>query len=250
MALDISFLGAAGAGALSFLSPCVLPLVPAYIGFLAGASFEELVATTPTGEPGSARPQGRAVRAAFAFVLGFSTVFIALGASASAVSTMLFSHLDLLGKIAGALIILFGIHFMGLWRIPWLARELRFHPALRPAGWFGAYAIGLAFAFGWTPCVGPILATVLTIAASEDQLSYGVALLATYSAGLGVPFLLAAWGIKPFVRFLSRFRRHLRKVEAVTGAALALTGVAIFTGRLGDFSLYLLETFPFLAEIG
>jgi cytochrome c-type biogenesis protein len=243
--LDISYLGAAGAGALSFLSPCVLPLVPAYIGFVAGATFEELA--KPQADGGKRRG---VVIAALAFVLGFTTVFVSLGASASAISALLISHLDVLSKIAGAAIVIFGIHFMGLLRIPGMNRELRFHPALRPSGLLGAYVIGAAFAFGWTPCIGPILATVLTVAASEDQIGYGVSLLAVYSAGLGVPFLLAAWGLQPFMRFFVGFRRHLGKVEMATGALMVITGVAIFTGSLSNFSFYLLETFPFLAEIG
>jgi cytochrome c-type biogenesis protein len=246
--LDISYLGALGAGALSFLSPCVLPLVPAYIGYIAGATFEELAEPEKTKE--YKHKQGRVAFAALAFVLGFTTVFVSLGASASAISALLITHLDILGKIAGVAIILFGIHFMGLLRIPGMNSELRFHPALRPSGLLGAYLIGAAFAFGWTPCIGPILATVLTVAASEDQIGYGVSLLAVYSAGLGVPFLLAALGLQPFMRFFVRFRRHIHKVEIATGAAMAITGIAIFTGSLSNFSFFLLETFPFLAKIG
>jgi cytochrome c-type biogenesis protein len=244
--LDISYLAAAGAGALSFLSPCVLPLVPAFIGYVAGVSFEETIKAPATGSSSSRK----LTIAALFFVLGFSTVFVLLGASASAVHGLILDHIELLSKIAGALIVVFGLHFMGVLRLKVLDRELRFHPKLRPTGPTGAYAIGLAFGFGWTPCVGPILATILTLAASRESLGYGVSLLATYAAGLGVPFLIAAAAMQPFLSFFSRFRRHLRKIEVATGVFLVATGVLIFTNALGQISFYLLELFPVLGEIG
>lgn len=248
--LDITFAtfaAAGGAGVVSFLSPCVLPLAPAYLCFIAGASLDEVL-----GDDGAVeRAMGRRVAlAAFAFVLGFSTVFVLMGASASAINRLIVEYVDILAKVAGAVIVLFGLHFMGLLRISPLYREIRFNPAASPSGPVGAYVVGLAFAFGWTPCVGPVLATVLTIAASRDSLGYGVSLLAVYALGLGIPFMIAALCLGPFMNFLRRFRRHVRKVEIATGALLAATGVLVFTGALSTFGFYLLEVFPALGEIG
>lgn len=244
--LDVSYAVAAGAGALSFLSPCVLPLVPAYLCFVAGTSLDEMLERQEIGKAETRR----VLMAAIAFVLGFSTVFVIMGASASAINQLVVQHLDIIGKIAGGIIILFGLHFMGLLKIGLLYREARINPENRPTSWLGAYVIGLAFAFGWTPCIGPILASILTIAGSRSDLSYGVSLLATYALGLGIPFLLAALAMKPFMRFMQRFRRHMRKVEIAAGALLVTTGVLIFTNSLGQFSYFLLETFPWFATLG
>lgn len=244
--LDVSFAAAAGAGILSFLSPCVLPLVPAYLCFVAGTSLDQLVEKDKV-DPALSR---RVLLSAIAFVLGFSTVFIIMGASASAINQLVIEHVEIIGKVAGAVIVLFGLHYMGLLRIGFLYREARINPESRPASWLGAYVIGLAFAFGWTPCVGPILASILTIAGSRSDLGYGVSLLATYALGLGIPFLLAALAIKPFMGFMGRFRRHLHKVEIAVGGLLVLTGILIFTNSLGQFSYFLLETFPWLARFG
>ena len=257
--LDISFALAAGAGALSFLSPCVLPLVPAYLCFVAGTSLDQVAGARTgavmTGAGGgtvgaAAGASGRIAIFAFAFVLGFSTVFVALGATASAVSALLFEHLDVISQVAGAVIVIFGLHYMGLFRIKLLNREARFQIGRGPGGLLGAYAVGLAFAFGWTPCIGPILATILTVAASSDSVGYGVSLLSVYALGLGVPFMAAALAVGPFMRFLSRFRQHLHKVEIGVGALLVGTGLLIFFNRLSDLSYYLIEIFPVLAEIG
>ena len=244
--LDISYAGAAGAGLLSFLSPCVLPLVPAYLCFVAGTSLDRLVAAEGM-DPAMTR---RVFVSALAFVIGFSTVFIIMGASASALNRLILEHIDIIGKIAGAVIVLFGLHYMGLLKIPLLYREARINTVERPTSIIGAYVIGLAFAFGWTPCVGPILATILTVAASRDQLGFGVSLLAVYALGLGIPFLLAALAVKPFMSFMQKFRRHLHKVEMVAGALLVATGILIFTNSLGELSAYILEAFPWLAQIG
>ena len=243
--IEISYAAAAGAGLLSFLSPCVLPLVPAYLCFIAGTSLEQLTADGVPADLGR-----RVFFAALAFVLGFASVFIVMGASASAINQLVFSHIDVISKVAGVVIFIFGLHFTGLVKIPLLYREVRFNPEEKPAGLFGAYAIGLAFAFGWTPCIGPVLATILTIAASRDDLGFGVSLLSTYAAGLGLPFLLAALGMKPFMRFMFRFRRHVHKVEIVAGVLMMGTGLLIFTGALNTLGFYLLEAFPFLASIG
>jgi cytochrome c-type biogenesis protein len=245
--LDISYAGAAGAGLISFLSPCVLPLVPAYLSYMAGTTLESMLDDADAARSATTR---RVFISALAFVIGFSTVFIAMGASASALNRLILENIDIIGKIAGAVIVVFGLHYMGLLKIPLLYREARFHAKENSGGLVGAYLLGLAFAFGWTPCVGPILATILTVAASRDELGYGISLLATYALGLGIPFLLAALAVRPFMRFMQRFRRHLRKIEFGAGALLVLTGILIFTNSLGQFSYFLLDLFPWLATIG
>ena len=244
---DVSFAGAFGAGLLSFLSPCVLPLVPPYLCFLGGVSLDQMVGDDVEADPNL---QKRVFIAAFAFVLGFSTVFIALGATASALGQMVGDYLDILSKIAGGVIIILGLHFMGLFKIGILYREARFHADSKPAGIIGAYIIGLACAFGWPPCVGPVLAAILFVAGSEDSVGQGVQLLAIYSAGLGIPFLAAALMVKPFMAFMGRFRRHMQTVERVIGALLVITGVMFMTGTIADVAFWLLETFPALGKTG
>lgn len=246
--MNISYLAAAGGGLISFLSPCVLPLVPAYLCLVAGTSLDELT-ETPDGA-GRGRINWRVVATAFIFVLGFSTVFVLLGASASYINRLIVSHLDILAKIAGAVIILFGVHMTGLLRIPLLYREARFNSLERPQNWFGAYVIGLAFGFGWTPCIGPVLGTILAIAASDSSLGYGVSLLGVYSLGLGIPFILAAFAVNGFLSFARRFRRYFRAVEVGTGLVLIATGLLIFTGRFQLLAYWFLETFPGLATLG
>ena len=247
--LDVSYAGSAFAGLLSFLSPCVLPLVPAYLCFLGGVSLDQLVAQD--GQTDGAETPSRAVlMSALFFVLGFSTVFIAFGASASALSGLLLTHKLLLGRIAGVIIIIFGLHYIGLFRLRWLNLEARFHPEKRPAGLTGAFIIGLAFAFGWTPCIGPVLATILTVAAREESVMSGVLLLSAYAAGLGIPFLLAAFIAGPFVAWMARMRRHMRKVEIATGSLLVVTGLLFVTSSFEIIGFWLLERFPALGTIG
>lgn len=243
---SISYLGAFGAGVLSFASPCVLPLIPAYLCFLGGASLDELTAEGGVDK----HVQRRVFISALAFVLGFATVFIMLGATATAVSNLVAENIDILSKVAGVIIVIFGLHYMGLFKIGFLNFEKRVHVESKPTSLIGAYIIGLAFAFGWTPCVGPILATILMVAASGDEVMYGVSLLAVYAAGIGLPFLLAAFAVKPFMGFLGRFRKHMRKVEISIGTLLVVTGIAIFTGSLAEVSNWILETFPAIAEVG
>jgi cytochrome c-type biogenesis protein len=209
-------------------------------------TLEELGARQAAGEAGTRR----IVLAAVFFVLGFATVFVALGATASAIGGLVTRHFELLAQIAGGLIVLLGLHFLGLLRIGVLFREARFHPARRPAGLAGAYLIGLAFAFGWTPCVGPVLATILFVAGSEESAVYGASLLGAYAAGLGIPFVAAAFAARPFGAFMARFRRHVGAVEKVLGALLVATGVLFITGSMSDLSYWLLETFPGLSRIG
>ena len=243
---DISYLAAVGGGLVSFLSPCVLPLVPGYMCFLTGASLEQLT----TRDAAAREVMPRAVASALAFVMGFTTVFVIMGASASAINAFVFEHIEVIGKVAGALIVVLGLHYMGLLRIPLLNREARFNPERISGGWVGAYVIGLAFAFGWTPCIGPILGTILAIAGTEDSLGFGVSLLTVYSLALGIPFVIAAFALKPFMDFARRFRRHIRKVEMGAGALLVVTGVMMFTNSLQTLGFYLLETFPALGAIG
>jgi len=239
------YLGVALAGLVSFLSPCVLPLVPPYLGYLGGTTVDQM-----TSEDGAASGVWRrVVIASVFFVLGFTTVFVALGAGASAAGQFIQTYRAELAIVAGIVIILFGLHFLGLLRIPLLYSEARYHVNATGASYAGAYLIGLAFAFGWTPCIGPILATVLALAASEASLGRGVGLLFVYSLGLGVPFILAAVAIRPFLSFMQRFRRHLGKVEKVMGAVLVLTGLLFLTGWINGLGAWMIETFPALANI-
>ena len=244
MSSNVTIAAALTAGALSFLSPCVLPLVPPYLVYLAGASLERLA----DAEPAAAVKRDTIV-ASLLFVAGFSTVFVALGAGASVIGALLRAYSDVLATVAGIAIIVMGLHFLGLTRIDLLMREKRAEMA-RPVGLWGAYAMGLAFAFGWTPCIGPILAAILAVAASEATIAKGAGLLAVYSLGLGIPFVIAAFAVEPFAAFLVRFRAHLAAVERVMGGLLVLTGIAFLTGFISQASNWLLETFPTLGQIG
>jgi cytochrome c-type biogenesis protein len=238
---DISLGAAFAAGLLSFVSPCVLPLVPAYLCFLGGVSLENV---------DQAAPRRAVTRAAVAFVAGFAAVFIALGASASAVGALVADHLAGLSVAAGLGIIVLGLHYCGLLRLKLLNAERRVHVARKPPGLVGAFVIGVAFAFGWTPCVGPILAAILMVAAGRETVSDGVLLLATYAAGIGVPFLVAALAMGPFLAWSRRFKRHMRWVEWVIGGLLIVTGVLILTGGIADVGNVLLDWLPILGRIG
>jgi cytochrome c-type biogenesis protein len=244
MAADVTIFAALFAGLLSFLSPCVLPLVPPYLIYLAGTSLERFADAEP--EP---RVRWETVGAACLFVAGFSTVFVALGASASAFGSLIRIYADKLAIVAGIVIIVMGLHFLGLTRLALLYREKRM-TVPKPVGLWGAYVMGLAFAFGWTPCIGPILAVILAIAASEATVAKGAGLLAVYSLGLGIPFLCAAFAVEPFAKFLARFRGYLPMVEKTIGALLVLTGIAFLTGFVSEASYWLLEAFPVLGRIG
>src|SRR5690242_6035726 len=241
---DVSYAAALIAGLVSFLSPCVLPLVPPYLIYLAGTSLERFADQEP--EP---RVRRETVLAAALFVAGFATVFVALGASASVIGSLIRAYSEPLSIVAGVIIIVMGLHFLGLTPIAWLHHQKRLEVA-KPVGLWGAYVIGLAFAFGWTPCIGPILAAILAVAASEQTVSRGASLLAVYSLGLGIPFIIAAFAIEPFAAFLSRFRNYLHRMEQVMGALLVLTGIAFLTGSVNQMSVWLLETFPVLGKIG
>ncbi len=242
--MNVTIVAALVAGMLSFLSPCVLPLVPPYLVYLTGTSLERFA--DAEAEP---RVRRDTIAAAILFVLGFSTVFIALGASASAIGGLLRIYSGPLATLAGIGIIIMGLHFLGLTPIAWLMREKRLEMA-KPVGLWGAYLMGFAFALGWTPCIGPILAAILAVAASQATLAKGAGLLAVYSLGLGVPFLVAAFAVEPFAAFLARFRAHLGLVEKAMGGLLVLTGIAFLTGTVSEASFWLLQTFPALGKIG
>jgi cytochrome c-type biogenesis protein len=243
---DVSLLAAFGAGILSFISPCVLPLVPGYISFVSGVSFEEMQAASATG---AARTRRQMLLTSLAFVVGFSLVFIAFGASASALGRTLMRQRAILEKVAGALVVVFGLHLSGLFRIKWLDQDTRIQTKGRPAGPVGALLVGVAFAFGWTPCIGPILGGILTIAGSKDSVAEGVWLLAVYSAGLGIPFLLTSLAIDKFFVTSARIRRHYRKIELVAGGLLIVLGVLIFTDRFTILAKYLDRLFPWLTSL-
>jgi cytochrome c-type biogenesis protein len=223
----------------------VLPLVPPYLCYLAGVSIEEL-------QDGglSPRTSSRILAAAAAFVLGFTTVFVSLGSVASVVGRLLAQYAPQLAVAAGMAIILMGLHFLGVFRLLFLNREARIHIRQKPAGLVGAYVIGLAFAFGWTPCIGPVLMPILALAGVEETVTQGAFLLLVYSVGLGMPFLLAAGFSPVFLAWAARFRRYLGRVEQTMGGLLVLTGILFITGQISAMSYWLLETFPALGRIG
>ena len=241
---DVSFPAALIAGLISFLSPCVLPLVPPYLIYLTGATIEHVA------DREAVSSSRRAVMvSAVMFVLGFSTVFVALGASASVIGGLVRAWSAELSVMAGIVIIVMGLHFLGLTRIGFLMREGRL-PIPKPVGLWGAYLMGLAFAFGWTPCIGPILAAILSVAAAEATVTKGAMLLAIYSAGLGIPFLIAAFMIEQFSALFARMKRHLASVERAMGVLLVVTGIGFLTGAVSSVSIWLLETFPALQSFG
>lgn len=253
MAVDVGLVSAVGAGALSFLSPCVLPLVPPYLCYMAGVSVEDFRAETsraPSSANAAANTRGALLATSFAFVLGFSTVFVALGAGASTIGRLLRVWQEPLAIAAGLAIILMGLNFLGVIRIPFLSREARLTAPGRPASGLAAYVMGLAFAFGWTPCIGPVLGPILTLAGGRETVGEGALLLAAYSLGLGIPFLIAALFSGAFMRFLGRFRVHLGRVEKAIGGLLVVAGLLFLSGGLQTASYWLLEAFPTLGTLG
>jgi cytochrome c-type biogenesis protein len=244
MIQNVSIPAALIAGLVSFLSPCVLPLVPPYLVYLTGATIEHVA-----NDESNSSSKRAVMVSALLFVLGFSTVFVALGASASLIGGLLRTWSEQLSIIAGIAIIIMGLHFLGLTRIGLLMREGRL-TIPRPVGLWGAYVMGLAFAFGWTPCIGPILAAILSIAAAEATVAKGAGLLAVYSAGLGIPFLVAAFMLEQFSSLFMRMKRHLGTVERAMGVLMVVTGIAFLTGAVSNASIWLLETFPALQNFG
>ncbi len=243
---ELSILGlitAFAGGMVSFLSPCVLPIVPGYVSYVAGGAVQR-------GHPMHAEQRMAALGMAALFVAGFSAVFIAFGASASALGQFLLRYRFEANFVAGAIVIVFGLVMLGLWRwVPWLARDLRMHPRLAGGGPVAAFVLGVAFAFGWTPCIGPVLGAILTVSAVSTSAS-GIGMLSAYALGLGVPFLLAALFIDRAARLTSRLRRFGAALQTVGGLIMVAIGLAMMTGRMSQFALWILDTFPALGKIG
>ncbi|WP_421723861.1 cytochrome c biogenesis CcdA family protein [Bauldia sp.] len=242
---NVGFGVAIFAGLISFLSPCVLPLVPPYLGYLAGVSLDQL-----TGESPNRAARRTVFFSSIAFVFGFSTVFVLLGAAATTLGQLLRQYLDILTIVGGGIIIIMGLHFLGVFRIGLLHRQARMEVRNTKAGPVGSYVMGLAFGFGWTPCIGPILSLILGMSLAEDTVSEGVLLLAAYSAGLGIPFIIAGLFAGSFMNFMKRFRSHMGAVEKTMGALLVVTGVLFVTGQITTIAFWLLDLFPGLAQLG
>lgn len=231
------------AGVLSFLSPCVLPIVPPYLAYMSGITVSEM-------QGAEAAPRRRALGSAAFFVLGLSTVFLFLGFTASAFGRFFLSNQDWFVTIAGLVIMIFGAHFVGVYRIGFLDREMRMDAGDRGGSMFGAYVLGLAFAFGWTPCIGPILGAILSIAASEADVMRGTSLLAAYALGLGIPFLLVAAFFPSMTGLMNWMKRHMERIERIMGLLLWTVGLLMLTGKFTDFSWWLNERFPILQTFG
>lgn len=224
---QVTYLGAFIAGLLSFLSPCVLPLIPSYITYITGLSFADIQAEKP----------GQSIRStaflhSLAFVIGFTIVFVLLGATATFIGSFLEGHIDLVRQAGGVLIILFGIHVTGLVPLTFLLGQKRVEIRNKPAGFLGSCLVGIAFAAGWTPCIGPILGSILMVAATEQNVTQGIVLLLLYSLGLGIPFLLSALAMHRFLAVFNRFKKSIRMFEIITGIFLVVVGILIFTNGL------------------
>ncbi len=244
MIQDVTLPGALIAGILSFLSPCVLPLVPAYLSYISGVSVNEL------RQQDNTKVRQLALKQSLWFITGFSLVFILLGASATWLGQWLLANMAILGKIAGIIIVIFGIHYTGLVRIPWLMVDARLQTdQLNAKSGSGALLLGAAFAFGWTPCIGPILGAILAMAGAQSHVSQGIMLLIAYSAGLAIPFLLAALATDRFLHWSSRMKHHLQWVERISGGLLIIVGLMIFFGSFSNISALLIEYAPWLANI-
>lgn len=233
---------ALAAGVISFLSPCVLPIVPPYLAYMSGVSLNDMSSVSAA--------RRRAIVAALFFVMGLSTVFLLLGFTASAFGAFFLQNQILFSQISGVVVIVFGIHFLGIFRIPFLDREARMDAGDKGGSSFGAYLLGLAFAFGWTPCIGPQLGAILSLAASEASVSRGTLLLGVYALGLGIPFLLAAMFMTRAMGVMNRLKKHMKAIERVMGLLLLVVGIAMLTGAFSTFSFWLLETFPVLGSLG
>jgi cytochrome c-type biogenesis protein len=236
---NVTLIAAFAAGFLSFISPCVLPLIPGYVSFVSGVSLEDM-----RGEAAVSSARRHVLVTSLFFVLGFSLVFIALGATASVVGRFLFEKQPILAKIAGVLLVIFGLHTMGVFRIAFLETEKRMQADRKPAGALGAMLVGIAFAFGWSPCIGPILGGILALAAAKETVLQGVELLAVYSVGLGIPFLLTSVAINQFFAVSKRIRKHYHSIEMVSGALLVAIGVLIFTNQFTIIVRYLQPYLP------
>jgi cytochrome c-type biogenesis protein len=236
---NVSLIAAFAAGFLSFISPCVLPLIPGYVSFVSGVSLEDM-----RGDAAVSSARRHVLITSLFFVLGFSLVFVALGATASVVGRFLFEKQPILAKIAGVLLVIFGLHTMGVFRIAFLETEKRMQADRKPAGAIGAMLVGIAFAFGWSPCIGPILGGILALAASKETVWEGTELLAVYSVGLGIPFLLTSIAINQFFAVSKRIRKHYHTIELVSGGLLVAIGVLIFTNQFTIIVRYLQPYLP------
>ncbi|MBZ4021703.1 cytochrome C biogenesis protein [Rhodobacter sp. TJ_12] len=245
--IDAAFLPAAFAafvaGVISFLSPCVLPIVPPYLAYMGGVTVSEMGAGAPAA-------RGRVLLAALFFVLGLSTVFLLIGLGASALGQAVGSWRDELGKVAGVVVMIFGAHFLGIYRIGFLDREFRMETGDRGGSALGAYVLGLAFAFGWTPCLGPVLGAIASLAMAEGGPGRGMGLLAVYAAGLGLPFLVVAAFFPALGGAMAFMRRNMGRIEKISGLLLWTVGLFMLTGQLSDFSFWILDAFPALAAFG
>jgi cytochrome c-type biogenesis protein len=239
MSQEVTLLAAFAAGFLSFISPCVLPLIPGYISFISGLTLEEM-----QGNTAAKSSRGQVLLASAAFVLGFTIIFVAAGASASALGKFIYAQSPVLEKIAGTILIILGLHMMGVFRIRLLENDKRIHTQRKPAGPIGAFVVGTAFAFAWTPCIGPILGGILAMAASRDSVGEGMQMLAVYSLGLGVPFLLTSIAIDRFFGAAARIRKHYRTIELVSGGLLIGVGLLIFFDQFTLIAKYLTPYLP------
>ena len=239
MSQEVTLLAAFAAGFLSFISPCVLPLIPGYISFISGLTLEEM-----QGNTAARSSRGQVLLASAAFVLGFTIIFVAAGASASALGKFIYAQSPILEKIAGTILIHLLLHMMGVFRIRLLENDKRIHTQRKPAGPIGAFVVGLAFAFAWTPCIGPILGGILAMAASRDSVGEGMQMLAVYSLGLGVPFLLTSIAIDRFFTAAARIRKHYRTIELVSGGLLIAVGLLIFFDQFTLIAKYLTPYLP------
>lgn len=239
MSNEVTLIAAFVAGFLSFISPCVLPLIPGYVSFVSGVSLEDM-----RGDAAVSSARRHVMVTSLFFVLGFSLVFVALGATASVVGQFIFRQQPILAKIAGVLLIIFGLHTMGVFRIALLESEKRMQANRKPAGALGAMLVGIAFAFGWSPCIGPILGGILALAASKETVWEGIELLAVYSVGLGIPFLLTSVAINQFFAVTKRIRKHYHAIEVVSGSLLVVIGVLIFTNQFTIIVRYLQPYLP------
>jgi cytochrome c-type biogenesis protein len=233
---------ALAAGIISFLSPCVLPIVPPYLAYMSGVSLNDMSSQSAA--------RRRAIVAALFFVMGLSTVFLILGFTASAFGAFFLQNQILFSRISGIVVIIFGIHFLGIYRISFLDREARMDAGDKGGSSFGAYVLGLAFAFGWTPCIGPQLGAILSLAASEASVARGTLLLGIYALGLGIPFLLAAMFMTRAVGVMNKLKKHMKAIERAMGVLLLIVGFAMLTGAFSTISFWLLETFPALGSLG
>ena len=248
---NVSLFGAFVAGVLSFVSPCVLPLIPGYLSFISGVSLEEMRGMPATAGGGTVAMTGFSAAAkrqvlvtSLFFILGFSLVFVSLGASATFLGQFLMQRLTVFGKIAGVLLVIFGLHTIGVFKIEWLLQEKRVQTNAKPAGVIGAMIVGISFAFGWTPCIGPILAAILAVAAQQNSVNQGILLLSVYSMGLAIPFLLTALAINQFFVAFSKIRRHYHAIEVTSGVLMIVIGVLIFTNRFTIIAQWLSPYLP------